>query len=162
MAGTMFASPLRNSLLLLCALAALGAGLFVWNATPTAAPVPAAEVANPSKPFVIKLHAQWCPICMLTKDEWAGIEQTYAGRVNLVVFDSTTESDRERSREEAARLGLSDALEGFYGATGVVLVVDPRTREIVAEIAGVHSIEDYRRAIDSSLAALPGTGQTTP
>lgn len=151
----MLGKSLRNSLLVLGTLAALGAGLFVWNATPTVAPVTAAEAANPSRPFVIKLHAQWCPICMLTKDEWTEIERAYADRVNLVVFDSTTESDREHSREEAARLGLLETLDGYYGATGVVLVVDPRTRGVVARIAGVHSFEAYREAIDTALGALP-------
>ena len=136
-------------------LAAVGAGLWIRNATPEVPPITAAELAAPTKPFVVKLHAQWCPICMLTKHEWAEIEATYGDRVNLVVFDSTTAADREASRVEARRLGLLDVVDNYFGATGMVLVIDPRTRKVVREVAGNQEFEVYRAAIDAVLEATP-------
>lgn len=147
----MFGKILKVGCYLLLGLVALGGGLFVLNATPKVPPVSAAEAASPSMPYVVKLHAQWCPVCMLTKDEWAEIEEAYTGRVNLVVFDSTTEGDRTRSRAEADRLGLRGVLDDYYFATGMVLVIDPRSREVVAQIGGNHSFETYREAIDAAL-----------
>ncbi len=55
---------------------------------------------------------------MLTKDEWARIEQVYAGRVNLVVLDFTTSAATERSRIEAERLALGQFFDEYVGATG--------------------------------------------
>src|SRR5688572_26800663 len=79
--------------------------LYISNAAPVVSTISAAEASASTKPFVVKLHAQWCPYCMLTKDEWARVEQAYAGRVNFVVFDFTNQAATERSREQAERLG---------------------------------------------------------
>ena len=49
---------------------------------PTVPALSAAEAANTAKPYVVKLHAQWCAICMVTKGAWSEIEKTYASRVN--------------------------------------------------------------------------------
>lgn len=157
-APTMIGKFLRGALVLVVGLAALAAVLIVANAPPAVPPVSAAEATNPSKPYVVKLHAQWCPVCMLTKDEWAEIEAAYADRVNLVVFDSTLESDRTKSRAEADRLGLRDVLDAYYGATGMVLVIDPQTRQVVAQLGGIHPLEDYQTAIDAALTAPPRRG----
>jgi len=140
--GTLFA---------VAGIAGAGGMLFVANATPEVPSIPAAEAAAPTMPFVVKLHAQWCPVCMLTKDEWSEIEAAYSGRVNLVVFDSTSDATIARSRTEAARLGLDAILDDYHGASGMVLVIDPEPREIVAQLGGNLRFDDYRAAIDAAL-----------
>jgi hypothetical protein len=91
----------------------------------------------------------------MTKDEWDQIAQAYAGRVNLVVLDFTSEAATERSRTEAKRLNLGGFFEEYVGATGLVVVLDGRTREVIAEVGGNRSLEDYRGAIDAALARTP-------
>jgi thiol-disulfide isomerase/thioredoxin len=147
----MLGKTLRVASIALLALAAVVAVLYVTNAPPATPPISLAEAANPTKPYVIKLHAQWCPVCMLTKDEWAEIEEAYAGRVNLVVFDSTNDAAVERSKAEAERLGLGEFLRGYSGATGMVVVLDGRTKNVTAELAGIHPFDGYRAAIDAVL-----------
>src|SRR5688572_29321499 len=101
---------LKKTLVVLVSLGAgllgIGYALYLGNRAPTVGPIPAAEIATPGRPYVVKLHAQWCPVCMVTKDMWAQIEQTYAGRVNLVVLDFTNQANTDASRSEAKRLGL--------------------------------------------------------
>jgi uncharacterized protein (UPF0333 family) len=85
--------------------ASIGAGTFLYarNATPTVPALATAEAAAPSASWVVKLHAQWCPVCMLTK-------------------------------------------------AGPILVLDGRSKSILAWINGSRDFADYRAAIDSALA----------
>jgi thiol-disulfide isomerase/thioredoxin len=132
-------------------LAVVGAILFITNEAPAVASISSADAANPDKPYVVKLHAQWCPVCMVTKAVWSQIEERYATRVKLLVLDFTTDADVDVSRREAARLGLEEFFDEFSGATGIVVVLDGRTKEAVAEIGGSRDFDVYRAAIDAAL-----------
>lgn len=146
---------LKKAVLVLLVLAAVLVGsaalLYSRNAAPAVPAVTAADAANPAKPYVVKLHAQWCAVCMITKDVWSEIERTYTGRVNLVVLDFTNQQNTDASRAEAARLGLQKFYEEYSGATGSVVVIDGRTKEVTASIGGSRDFSEYRRAIDAAL-----------
>jgi hypothetical protein len=87
----------------------------------------------------------------VTKGVWSQIEETYSGRANLVVLDFTTDADTAASRAEAARLGLGTFFDEYAGATGTVVVLDGRTREVTASIGGSRDFAEYRAAIDAAL-----------
>ncbi len=153
---------LKKTLLVLAALA-LGLAvvvlsLYVTNRAPTVPAVLAQEIANPSRPYVVKLHAQWCPLCMVTKGVWGQIEDTYGGRVNLVVLDFTNDATSTASRTEAKRLGLEPFFAEYEGATGIVVVLSA-PKQVPAEIKGSRDFAAYRTAIDAALAAA---ARTTP
>jgi thiol-disulfide isomerase/thioredoxin len=133
-------------------LAAVVAVSYVRNAAPPVPAMSAEEAANPSKPYVVKLHAQWCPVCMLTKPMWHDIEAAYASRVNLVVFDFTDEETTAATRAEAERIGLGEFFDEHSGWTGTIAVVDARTKQATAEIHGSRDFAEYRAAIDAALA----------
>jgi thiol-disulfide isomerase/thioredoxin len=123
--------------------------LYATNAAPS---VSAGSAADSGKPFVVKLHARWCPYCLMQKDEWSQIEAAYADHVNFVVLDFTNERATERSRSEAERLNLLPFFDEYVGATGLVVVLDARTKEVLAEVGGNAPFEEYRAAIDAALA----------
>jgi hypothetical protein len=133
------------------ALAVAGAVLYAWNAAPAVPPV-AVDASTSARPYVVKLHAQWCPVCLVTKDVWSQIETAYAGQVNLLVLDFTTEAKTEASRAEARRLGLDAFFDEVVGATGVIVVLDGRTREILSWLDGDRDSSEYRTAIDAALS----------
>ena len=137
--------------LLAVALVAGASVMYVRNAPPTVPTISAAEAANTSRPYVVKLHAQWCPICMLTKTTWSHIEVAYSGRANFVVFDFTNQATTDRSRAEAKTLGLEKFFVRNAGATGTIAVLDGRTKEEAASIHGIRGLDEYRAAIDASL-----------
>lgn len=130
--------------------AGLAFGLYTWNATPVV-PALSTEAVSSGRPFVVKLHAQWCPVCMGTKGVWSEIEQAYADRANLVVWDFTNEATTAATQAEAARLGLEKVFEEYWGATGLIVVVDGRTRQVTGEVGGVEDFATYRVAIDEAL-----------
>ena len=148
---------MRRALVIVLAVAAtlIGAGalLYARNATPVVPTISTTDAAAPGAPWVVKLHAQWCPVCMMTKGMWSEIERTYTGRVRLAVFDFTDEETTAASRAEAERLGLGAVFDEAGFATGPVLVLDGRTKAIAAWVDGSRDFADYRAAIDSALAA---------
>lgn len=139
---------------LVAVLAALGFILYYTNPMPAVPAVSDAEAGNPSKPYVVKLHAQWCPVCMLTKDVWSQIEDAYSTRANLVVLDFTNQANTDRSRAEAKRLGLETFFDEYAGATGTIVVLDGRTKEVTASINGSRNFGEYRAAIDAALKRM--------
>lgn len=140
-----------GALAVLVALAAAGAALFARNQAPAVAAISTAEAARDDSPWIIKLHAQWCPVCMLTKSVWSQIEAAYASHARLVVFDFTNEATTAASRAEAERLGLAAVFDEAGFATGPVIVLDGRTKQIEAWINGSRDFGEYRVAIDAAV-----------
>ena len=132
------------------ALVAAGYLMYLANAAPVIPLISATEAANPTRPFVVKLHAQWCAVCMITTSVWSQIQDRYSDRVNLLVLDFTDERTEAASRAAAERVGLGRIFEES-GSTGVVLVVDGRTKEVTASIAGSRNFAEYQAAIDRAV-----------
>lgn len=132
-------------------LAGLGVVLFVTNPAPVVPALTAGDAARSDTPIVIKLHAQWCPLCMMTRTIWYDIEREYAGRVRMVVFDFTSDDTTAASRREAERVGLGSVFAEHEGETGTVVVLNGRTKTVVASIHGSHDPAEYRRALDDAL-----------
>jgi hypothetical protein len=131
----------------------LGAGAYMSNGAPRVPPVGALGADPEARPWVVKLHARWCPVCMITKDGWDDIASAYRGRVHLVVLDFTNEATTRTAEAEARRLGLHEVFEEYGGATGTVLVLDARTRAVRASVSGGRDLAAYAPAIDAALAA---------
>lgn len=144
---------LAIALAIVAAPVAAGSFLYARNTTPVVPMIATADAATAVTPWVVKLHAQWCPVCMLTKGVWSEIEEHYAGRVRLAVFDFTNAGTIAATHAEAERLGLGAVLEEAGSATGPVLVLDGRTKEVLAWISGSRDFTDYRAAIDAAIAA---------
>lgn len=125
--------------------------LYASNAPPATPPISTAAAADPNRPYIVKLHAQWCPICLVTKDVWSDLASEYAARANLVVFDFTDEASTSASEAEARRLGLGGFFAEHVGMSGAIAVLDGGSHELMALIGGNRSPAEYRAAIDASL-----------
>jgi thiol-disulfide isomerase/thioredoxin len=136
-------------------LAGVATFLYAGNAAPTVPSIATADAAVAGAPWVLKLHAQWCPVCMLTKGMWSEIEAMYASRVRLAVFDFTDDTTTAASRAEAERLGLGAVFAEVTGVTGTIVVLDGNSKEVVAWIDGSRDFGEYRAAIDAAIAAAP-------
>jgi thiol-disulfide isomerase/thioredoxin len=141
---------IRFVLLLAVVLGGVGYVLYLQNPAPSVPAISDADTAT-GKPYVVKLHAKWCPVCMLTKDVWSQIQETYSGKVNLLVLDFTNQASTDASRAEAKRLGLEPFFDEYAGTTGTVAVIDGRTRTVATTINGSRNFATYRSAIDEVL-----------
>lgn len=133
-------------------LAVAGAVMFALNTTPVVPAVSASEAATPTKPYVVKLHAQWCAACMMTKGVWAKVTESYAGKVNLLVLDFTNAEKTASSRAEAKRLGLDAFFEQYAGTTGSIVVLDGKSKTVSKELQGSREFAEYQAAVDAALA----------
>ena len=66
---------------------------------------------------------------------------------------SRTKRRRRRLAPKRERLGLGAVLEEAGFATGTIVVLDGRSKEILAWINGSRDFTEYRAAIDAALAA---------
>jgi hypothetical protein len=145
-------SWVRAGLVVVVLVASVGALLVVTNPAPV---VPDSDGVPTAAPYVVKLHARWCAICMVTKGAWDEVQDAYTGRVRFVVFDFTSDTTTEASRVRAARLGLEAVFDDYVGETGTVLVLDGTTREVRHSLHGHQDSAQYRAAIDATLATSP-------
>jgi len=144
---------LRSVLMIaLASVVSAGAIAIVANPTPHVPAIPAAEIIASTQPYVVKLHARWCPVCMVTKGVWSDVQAAYAGRVRFVVLDFTTAATTEESRIEAKRLGLDAMFAEYAGVTGSGLVLDGVSKEVKHELHGSRDLAEYRAAIDTTIA----------
>jgi hypothetical protein len=134
-------------------LVAVGVVLFLTNSAPAVPAISAADLAASRLPYVVKLHARWCPICMATKGAWADMERAYAGKAKFVVFDFTDRTTTEASRADAVRLGLTAVFENHEGETGTVLVVDGASKEERQVLHGFRRGTEYGAAIDAVIGS---------
>lgn len=142
--------PRRRWLFLGCLLG-LALLLFALNSAPSVSPISPADPSTHNRPYVVKLHARWCPLCVMTKGKWAKVQEAYTGRVNLVVFDFTSSQTKAASRAEARRLGLEAFFDEHSNEPGSVYILDGATREVKDFVPGVQSLSAYTTAIDGVL-----------
>lgn len=133
---------MRTSLVLFGLLAVLVVGPRVAGAAPTE--------PDAQRPFVVKIHADWCGTCTRLAPTWTRIEQELGGRARLVVFDVSDRKTLGRSRELAEELGLGDFFERHRGGTGVIAVLDGATGEPVALHKGEADYAVYERAVEAA------------
>lgn len=128
-------------------LTSAAAAMYFVNAAPR---VPAVQERS-HRPHVVKLHARWCVLCLATKDVWDDVQEAYAGRVELIVFDFTNDQTTAEARAEAQRLGLEQFYQDYFGTTGSVFVLDGHSKAVRTEIRGDRNFAEYRSAIDAAL-----------
>jgi len=128
------------SLLLIAYGAAQGGG---W--AHAAAAVSAAEDA--SRPFIVKIHADWCGTCNMLNGTFEALDEKFGDRVRIVILDVTDREALERSVAEVERLGIGPFFDRFKRWTGTVGVLDGADRSIVSVIQGDLRTSVYEEAV---------------
>jgi len=133
------------------ALALSGLAAYLTNTAPPPPAIDAEGAKASGRPYLLKLHAQWCPKCMLTRGVWSQVVKAYQGKVNIAVLDFTTDESTHASRTQATKLGLEELFKEYAGVTGIVLVLDGRTKRVSAEIGATREFRVYAEAIDDAI-----------
>ena len=116
--------------------------------------------AEADRPYVIKVHADWCGTCTRLNPVWSQLESRYGERAELVLLDVTDREAVARSRASAERLGIVDFFDAHKSKTGVIAVLDSSRQPIVVW-KGETALEKYAVVIDRTLAAAaPSDGKS--
>lgn len=128
-------SALILSMALWSASSALGAG----------AEISAAKDA--AKPFVVKIHADWCGTCRMLEPTLTALEKKMGSSARVVVLDVTDRESYATAKAEAERLGIGSFFDQYKSRTGIVGVLDGSTRETIKVLSGELDIHVYEKLL---------------
>ena len=95
----------------------------------TAAQAGAPQVSaqeDAARPFIVKIHADWCGTCTRLEPTWEALRSRYGDEVRFVVLDVTDREAVARSAALAESLGLTAFFDANKSKTGTVGVLDAR------------------------------------
>jgi len=109
--------------------------------------------AKPAKVKVIAagFHADWCGKCKQMAPSAMKTMASYKGdtTVKFVNFDLTDDATKKQSAKLAARNGITPVWNSNQ-KTGMVLLVDGKTRKVVGTIVSTDSESDMKRKIEAA------------
>jgi len=114
---------------------------------------PVSAAADASRPFVVKVHADWCGTCLRLAPTWEALQAQLGDGARLVVLDVTDRARLAAARAQAERLGLSTFFEAHKSKTGTVAVLRGDDRAPVEVLKGVTDAARYRDAVEAARRA---------
>jgi hypothetical protein len=106
----------------------------------------------PTKIIAVRMYADWCGNCRALDPKVDAIKGGFHNRgVLFTRFDQTDEFAVAQSELLAARTNLTAAFEAWKGKTGVMLLVDANSGEILEVINHRMTPEEIAAAIEARL-----------
>ena len=130
---------------LACGLAALVAFGVATGAAGDHHQISAADDA--SKPFVVKIHADWCWTCQRRDSTIEALRKRTGDDARIVVLDVTDRESLVRATAEADRLRIRAFFDAYKSKTGTVGILDGVTREPVSVLKGETDVAKYEAAL---------------
>jgi len=106
--------------------------------------------ADASKPFLVKIHADWCGTCTRMNPTFEALQQKVGSETRIVVLDVTDKSTTAAARAEAERLGVTGFFDQYKSKTGTVGVLRGDSREVVQVIKGATDPGRYVTALEQA------------
>ena len=100
-----------------------------------------------SRPFVVKVHADWCGTCRMLEPTLSALSEKMGPSARVVVLDVTDRETYAAAVVEAKRLGIDSFFDEYKSRTGTVGVLDGSTRETVAVLSGELDVSVYERVL---------------
>ena len=127
-----------------------------WSLMALAAVSATAEDEAPvasAKPYLVKVHADWCTSCAMLSLTWEKLVERHADDANIVILDVTDKEHTEKAAARAEELGIQEFYEANVGRTGTVGVLMPDGSPVEV-FKGRLDHRDYTAAIESAKEKL--------
>jgi thiol-disulfide isomerase/thioredoxin len=99
------------------------------------------------KPYVVKIHADWCGNCKALKSVWQRIETDLRDQATIVTLDVSDRVAYLESQATAERLDISEFFQEYRSRTGTIAVLDCKSHEPVVIMSAERDFEKYREAV---------------
>ena len=117
--------------------ALLAAALLSLVAAPAAIAGEAVSGASDAtKPFVVKIHADWCGTCRALEGPLQELQARQGDALRFVLLDVTDGDATAAATAEADRLGIRTFFDEHKGKTGTVGVLSGSDRAVVGVFKG--------------------------
>jgi len=116
---------------------------------------PISDAVDAARPFVVKIHADWCGICTALIPTWHALDAQLGDGARLVLLDVTDRKAFEASRDEARRLGIEEFFDRYKARTGTIGVLRGDNREKVTVLRGVREPARYEAAVARARSVNP-------
>ena len=105
------------------------------------------EVAEDTRIAAVLIHADWCSSCKIIEPKLAAVKERGAidGLQHAAI--NYTDRDKEAFYANAEKLGLADPIRTHLDGdvkTGIILLIDTDTKEIVADLRKELTEEELR------------------
>jgi thiol-disulfide isomerase/thioredoxin len=105
-----------------------------------------------TKPLVVVVYADWCPLCQKLKPVLALINEKYAGKIRFVRLDVTSEETAAKSMQQAKSLGLEQFFQKNREKTSLVVIQDASGHEVFRAVHD-YDFQHYANVLDQQLRA---------
>jgi len=105
------------------------------------------DAKDASKPFIVKIHADWCGTCQHLVSTFKALEKKLGKQTRIVILDVTDRQSTRAAYAEAKRLGILDWFKENQARTGTVAVMRGDTRAPVKILKGETDVALYEAAV---------------
>ncbi|MCG8417780.1 MAG: thioredoxin [Proteobacteria bacterium] len=103
--------------------------------------------------MAVKFHADWCGSCKVIGPHFTNLGNKFDGKkVLFLTLDMTNESTQRQSEYLASALGLGKVWKSHAPKTGYILLIEPKSRQIVGKLTKKDDFKAMSTAIDRVLA----------
>ena len=123
------------------------AGLALFVLVGSAAMAEDAPEGCSGKPYVVKIHADWCGSCKALESVWQRIETDLRDQATIVTLDVSDRVAYMESQATAERLDISEFFQEYRSRTGTIAVLNCKSHEPVVIMSAERDFEKYREAV---------------
>jgi len=87
------------------------------------------------KLILVKFHADWCKICRAMGSVFEDLQNKMDGKnILFVKLDFTNNQTKHQANMLGASLGIAAVLKKNYRRTGFILIIDPKTKQVLQKL----------------------------
>lgn len=105
--------------------------------------------------IVVRTSAQWCKVCASTENAFAELkDQLSAEPVLFITLDRTDEASRRQAVYLVKALGIHKPLADGSGRVGTVMIVNTRSKRLIAKTQLSPNVDTMAQTIKKALASV--------
>lgn len=118
---------------------------------PTESTAKKPAVAQAPKVIALSFYADWCPGCKELKPKLDSVMSSAGEQPCLFVKLDQTDKTSHQAEYLLASLGLGELWKEHAGRTGYTLLIEPKSKKIVATFQASQSVDSMKAALEAAI-----------